>query len=162
MTLKGASTGAPPPTGSTSDVLPTNACSALKKAGADGVCGVIYTSRGLNVVGKGLAHDVRGNAVDQQIAKLIRRVVQAVKTREIGNLAVKAVDRSLQRQHAVLRILNWFSVSSAELKVVTPNALVTFPFKPTGCAGVLGIRTWWLRFRAIRLSRVYGYDERRQ
>ena len=60
---------------------------------------------GLDAVGKGLAHDVRGDAVNQQIAKRVRRVVQTVKTREIGNLTVKAVDRSLQRQHAVLRIL---------------------------------------------------------
>jgi hypothetical protein len=79
---------------------------AEEKAGADGVRGSdLIRAVGLDAVGKGLADDVGGNAVDQQIAKLIRRVVQAVKTREIGNLTVKAVDRSLQRQHAVLRIL---------------------------------------------------------
>ena len=79
---------------------------AEEKAGTDGVRGIdLVRAVGLDAVGKGLADDVGGNAVDQQIAKLIRRVVQTVKAREIGNLTVKAVDRSLQRQHAVLRIL---------------------------------------------------------
>src|SRR6202034_3202691 len=80
--------------------------SAEEKAGADGVRRIdLIRAVGLDAVGQGLADDVRGGAVDQQIAKLVRRIVQAVKTREIGNLPVKAVDRSLQRQHAVLRIL---------------------------------------------------------
>ena len=35
----------------------------------------------------------------------VRRVVQAVITCEIGELTVEAVDRSLQRQDAVLRVL---------------------------------------------------------
>ena len=66
---------------------------------------ILIRAVGLDAVGIGLAHDVRGDAVDQQIAEWVRRVVQTVIAREIGNLPVEAVDRPLQRQHAVLRVL---------------------------------------------------------
>src|SRR5208282_1670142 len=60
--------------------------------------------------------DVRGDAVDQQIAKRIRRIVQTVIACEIRNLPVKAVDRSLQRQHAVLRILELVLVEQRRIE----------------------------------------------
>jgi hypothetical protein len=49
-------------------------------------------------------------------------------------------------------------LSSAELKLVTPNALVTggFPFCPTGCPGTLGIWNVLVEVPAIRLTRVLG------
>ena len=79
---------------------------AEEKTGADGVRRIdLIRAVCLDAIGKGLAHDVRGDAVDQQIAEWVGRVMQTVIAREIGNLPVEAVDRSLQRQHAVLRVL---------------------------------------------------------
>jgi len=57
---------------------------AEEKAGADSVRRIdLIGAVGLDAVGIGLAHDVRGDAVDQQIAERVRRVVQAVIAREI-------------------------------------------------------------------------------
>src|ERR1700733_10913367 len=72
---------------------------------------------GLDAVGQGLAHDVRGDAIDQKIADGVRREVQAVVSREVGELSVEAVDRSLQRQHAPLRVFVLVLVEQSRIEV---------------------------------------------
>ena len=94
---------------------------AEEKAGADGVRRIDFVRAvGLDAVGVGLAHDVRGDAVDQQIAKRVRREMQTVIAGEISNLPVKAVDRPLQRQHAVLRILVLVLVEAGGIEIGDP------------------------------------------
>ena len=59
----------------------------------------------MEAVGVGLPADVGGNAVEEEIAHGVGNEVQIVVAREVRQLSVEAVDRALQRQHAVLGLL---------------------------------------------------------
>jgi len=80
--------------------------------GADGEAGA-QCMRGCNRVGRvtleaigiGLPADVRCDPVQQQIADWIGNEMQIVAAGEIRQLPVETVDRTLQRQHAVLCLL---------------------------------------------------------
>src|SRR5215831_8726748 len=67
---------------------------------------VEYVGRvALKAVGIGLPADVGGDTVEQEIADRIGNEMQIVVAREIGQLPIKTVDRTLQRQHTVLSLL---------------------------------------------------------
>ena len=59
----------------------------------------------LEAVDVGLPADIGGDPIQQQIADGIGNEMEIVVAREIRQLPVEAVDRALQRQHAVLGLL---------------------------------------------------------
>ena len=112
------------------------------KAGAERM-GIVddVGSVALDAVAVGFARDVGGDAVDQEVADLVRHEMQEIVACEIGQLPIKAVDRTLQGEHAELGVLILVFVERRRVEIRDPERAVyrRIAVQADGLAGTLGI-----------------------
>src|SRR5271166_1984986 len=95
----------------------------------------------LEAVGIGLPADVRGNAVEKEVAGWVWNEMQVVVAREIRDLPVEAVDRTLQREHAILGLLILPLVELGGIKIAKPEHRGRNPWEERRVENVRNLKT---------------------